>query len=238
MNFRMYILRRVHFNHEVAMIKKLLLAFFLLVSSAAQAVTVTAKVAADDYFSVFVGDAGATSLTFVGGSGNATWPSQGAPFTFNLGAGEYIYVAAWDSADFGPPHMFIGEFDIGGTTLLTNTTDWVSTYDPSIKDPSTSQVQALAQSATWTTPGASTPNGSCVAACYGTLLGGSAADRIWYDVFSGGVTQNGYALFTNAPLGGNVAAIPEPETYAMMLAGLGLLGFAARRRKQKEAAAA
>ena len=33
-----------------------------------------------------------------------------------------------------------------------------------------------------------------------------------------------------------VAAIPEPETYAMLLAGLGLLGFAARRRKLKLAA--
>ncbi len=33
----------------------------------------------------------------------------------------------------------------------------------------------------------------------------------------------------------NVSAVPEPETYAMMLAGLGLLGFAARRRKQKAA---
>ncbi len=32
-----------------------------------------------------------------------------------------------------------------------------------------------------------------------------------------------------------VDAIPEPETYAMMLAGLGLLGFVARRRKQKAA---
>jgi hypothetical protein len=32
-----------------------------------------------------------------------------------------------------------------------------------------------------------------------------------------------------------VAAVPEPETYAMLLAGLGLLDFVARRRKQKTA---
>ena len=31
----------------------------------------------------------------------------------------------------------------------------------------------------------------------------------------------------------NVAAVPEPETYAMLLAGLGLMGGIARRRKQK-----
>ena len=31
----------------------------------------------------------------------------------------------------------------------------------------------------------------------------------------------------------NVAAVPEPESYAMFLAGLGLLGFAARRRGVK-----
>lgn len=36
----------------------------------------------------------------------------------------------------------------------------------------------------------------------------------------------------------SVTAVPEPETYAMLLAGLGLLGYAARRRKQKELAAA
>jgi len=29
-----------------------------------------------------------------------------------------------------------------------------------------------------------------------------------------------------------VIVVPEPETYAMLLAGLGLVGFMARRRKQ------
>ena len=42
-------------------------------------------------------------------------------------------------------------------------------------------------------------------------------------------TVNG---LTSAPVGA-ISAIPEPETYAMMLAGLGMLGFASRRRKNK-----
>ena len=29
-----------------------------------------------------------------------------------------------------------------------------------------------------------------------------------------------------------IMAVPEPETYAMLLAGLGLIGFSARRRMQ------
>jgi hypothetical protein len=32
-----------------------------------------------------------------------------------------------------------------------------------------------------------------------------------------------------------VTAVPEPETYAMLLAGLGLMGAIARRRKDKAA---
>jgi hypothetical protein len=34
---------------------------------------------------------------------------------------------------------------------------------------------------------------------------------------------------------GDVAAVPEPEAYAMLLAGLGLVGWAARRRSRAEA---
>jgi len=44
--------------------------------------------------------------------------------------------------------------------------------------------------------------------------------------------QDGIALNPQSQLIVLTAPVPEPETYAMMLAGLGLLGFVARRRKQ------
>lgn len=49
----------------------------------------------------------------------------------------------------------------------------------------------------------------------GIINGGSNA-TIWGNAFA---------------FSGNVGAVPEPETYAMMLAGLGAIGFAARRRR-------
>lgn len=36
----------------------------------------------------------------------------------------------------------------------------------------------------------------------------------------------------NVAITAAVAAIPEPQTYALLLAGLGVIGFAARRRRQ------
>ncbi|MDP2825110.1 MAG: FxDxF family PEP-CTERM protein, partial [Sulfuritalea sp.] len=56
----------------------------------------------------------------------------------------------------------------------------------------------------------------------------------WSSLIVGGPFNNFTGSWTAT---GHVNVVPEAETYAMMLAGLGLLGFAARRTKQQESTA-
>ena len=60
------------------------------------------------------------------------------------------------------------------------------------------------------------------------LSTGTHAFKIEVTGLAPGYTSGG-AYIKFSPL---TAAVPEPETYAMLLAGLGLLGHIARRRKQ------
>lgn len=66
---------------------------------------------------------------------------------------------------------------------------------------------------------------------------GNQAYAAFFNAFAGPgeqITRVTFASTQNALETDNhayIAAIPEPETYAMLLAGLALLGFAARRRK-------
>jgi hypothetical protein len=83
----------------------------------------------------------------------------------------------------------------------------------------------------------------------GPLFGGCAYGSGWANcpILTDGQTYSGIPLWnydgqlpqtlavTFTDRGDVAAAVPEPETYAMLLAGLGLLGFMAKRRKQKEA---
>lgn len=66
---------------------------------------------------------------------------------------------------------------------------------------------------------------------HNALVLGSAGDvRV---TFAGGNANRSYSI-DNVSLVAT-APVPEPETYAMMLAGLGAVGFMARRRKFKQA---
>lgn len=59
---------------------------------------------------------------------------------------------------------------------------------------------------------------------YPMWMGTGGPDGIWLDLSGGFPSSNEITL--------KVSVVPEPETYAMLLAGLGLMGFVARRRKQ------
>jgi hypothetical protein len=52
----------------------------------------------------------------------------------------------------------------------------------------------------------------------------------YYVQVNGGLVSDTSGSFGGAIM---LAPVPEPETYGMMMAGLGILGFLARRRKQK-----
>lgn len=71
-----------------------------------------------------------------------------------------------------------------------------------------------------------TTNGVTVATQ--VLAGSTTLPAGFYQLKVSGTTVGGQASY-----GGNIVAtpVPEPETYAMLLAGLGVVGFLARRRQ-------
>jgi hypothetical protein len=59
-------------------------------------------------------------------------------------------------------------------------------------------------------------------------------DYAWNFFTTYGYQLTGYKgnnMFTLAVRPGQVSAVPEPESYGLMMAGLGLLGFMVRRKK-------
>lgn len=99
--------------------------------------------------------------------------------------------------------------------------------------------------ATWSYSGSG--NGGFADIDFGTGFGANSSDRLSQDDYvTWNVTGLGASTLSNmyvkisgidggyqakyAPL---TTVVPEPETYAMMLVGLGLLGFTARRRRNE-----
>jgi hypothetical protein len=62
----------------------------------------------------------------------------------------------------------------------------------------------------------------------------SGYTAVHFDAYDHVYLNANHVKYVNAPFShdGEVSPIPEPETYAMLLAGLGLMGFVARRRRK------
>lgn len=82
----------------------------------------------------------------------------------------------------------------------------------------------------------SEPGGHCGTSVSWTIGNAGDFSSVWQAI-SGPYSSYDFFLYTLPTNGSNqwaanaVAAVPEPETYAMLLAGLGLLGLARRRKR-------
>ena len=130
--------------------------------------------------------------------------------------------------------------DVGGGELGNAQEYYISSFDA----PLNSGDGTSAGSITWNGP----LNAIVCPSCYLVVKDGNNSPKQFVFDISGWngmetINLSGFWANTNGSIshvaifnnqapggGGSVAAIPEPETYAMLLAGLGLVGFAARRK--------
>lgn len=174
---------------------------------------------------VYTVSAGTSNLTGTltldgGGNANAYWVFQ-MPSTLitsagsfvniiNTGSGAGVYWNVGSSATLGSTTSFLGNILASASITMNNGV-------------TLNCGRALAHTGAVTMIGAAVNSGNCngtVVAGSNGLGGGLSVDEI------GGVAQ----ALAFSP----VSAVPEPETNAMMLAGLGLMGAIARRRKAKK----
>lgn len=221
--------------------KKLILGLMLAAGVVSQSFAAlpntSATLTSDNHYGLFLGNASGSNLQFIGRNefGNAGSPgaynwSLPETYQFNASPGDYLYVLAWDD---GGPQAWIGSFSTPAGALTTNSTDWVAKYtttgNPGVNGnvPANAAVVSLIGAGSWGAVNAQAANGS---GPWGAIPGVGSANFIWHDTLSNGsASDGGYALFRSA--NAIMAPIPEPETYAMLLAGLGLIGTMARRRR-------
>lgn len=182
----------------------------LVLSAPASATTLGGALTADNEFSAYLSsdDSMLGALLASGSDWGATYSLPSTP----IGAGtSYLHIVA---TDLGGPAALIGDFALsdagasfsnGGQSLLTNTTNWV--------------VRTGSFAGADETPVSLGTNG---VGPWGFRTGiASSAEWIWDSDLCSSCTRYFSTTMT--------AAVPEPQTYALLLGGLAALGWVARR---------
>ena len=141
------------------------------------------------------------------------------------------YVAEWDGAKIS---NVVWSSDISSTGVV-NSWDFIKI------DTNTGNVELKTNTqyvAFFSTAGLYSPSDSAIVNTFGltgdTISGGSMVVNN-HKSFSG-LSSNTWTVSRNSDLAFSAtltSAVPEPETYAMLLAGLGLVGALARRRQKR-----
>jgi hypothetical protein len=148
---------------------------------------------------------------------------------------DYRFTVFNTSVDNSVTSYEIPWFDDAGITNITGPSGWNYSTSESAFGPYPAMSLVWNYPANPIAPGESL-SGFGFTASYAPVKGPFALG------FDNGAMFMGDPAIPGSPLAGDagytkpfpVTSVPEPETYAMMLAGLGLLGFAARRRKMAQ----
>ena len=215
------------------LLKKIFLvpAFALLATTQANAATFTSDFTGDNEvtgFSYFV-DGVSTVVDFtdtgINLAGHDNWKvASSYDLTIADAASSYQFV--WDTVNFAGngdnPSAFLAQFSLNDTVYLTdNSVTW--------------EVMSAKTGGDWTTVTLNTFGGTDAlnggsniwSKNAGTISGISTESQWIWDGLSGAAGDEMSFRATVA-----VSAVPEPATLALMLGGLGLVGFMASRRKQ------
>ena len=148
----------------------------------------------------------------------------------------------YGTVSLSPPNVFYGQFQNPGSFLDQIQFSVATPFTVTLHDNGTDFSLISSVSATLYNNPAGGPLYSTVGTSFQNLVPSSPLAAGSYELRITGTSHplnfmdGGYSGYmTLAP---TTAPIPEPETYAMMLAGLGLMGFVARRRKRQAAAGA
>lgn len=219
------------------------LSLFGAVSAPAFADLIQVKMTVDNSYALFYGTQNAATH-FVGA--DYSWPTV-ETYNFNLPTNQYLYVVT--ASDRAVAQGFLGQFEnlTTGYKFYSQDPQWqVMATGLGANAPytgSTANLNLLTSEILDANAGGNVSNGwvgltagpSNGAAPWGTLGGiDSSARWVWYsangdpDPTTPGYNHAEWLVF-RIPVA--AAPVPEPETWAMMIAGLGALGFVARRRK-------